>query len=360
MPPLSLADVHRALGAELAFRGGASVPLHYGDPHAEHRAARESAALFDMAATGKISVGGPEHLRFLDGLVTAHLRRLQPGEGTTALLLTADARIFAELRIVLLRPLALLFMPALLRLRLVRFLERVRVSADVAVRDATSELALLALKGPHSAECVGRALGVPAPELAPFACTSISHDELGRVLVVGAPQAGRPGLELLVEWPRAARLHALLLDAVRAVGGRPGGLLALENLRIQSGRPAFGSEMDESIVPAEVSFPGELLPPSIASDKRCFLGADALRRRGESAPQRRLAPLLVEGTKVPDVGTPLLRDGLPAGRVTSACLSSSGRVLALSMVTWSAAEHGTVLTGDGGLRAVVTRPPLET
>jgi folate-binding protein YgfZ len=86
----------------------------------------------------------------------------------------------------------------------------------------------------------------------------------------------------------------------------------LEALRIEAGTPAWGKELDDSVLPAEAG----LDETHISFTKGCFPGQEPLARlhyRGHA--NRRLRVLDVEGA---EPGNELVWDGKVVGRVTSA------------------------------------------
>ena len=101
----------------------------------------------------------------------------------------------------------------------------------------------------------------------------------------------------------------------------------LERARIEAGVPAWGKELDDSILPAEAG----LDETHISFTKGCFPGQEPVARlhfRGH--PNRGLRVL--ELAELPDYDAPLLHDGREVGRVTSAAHRGDGTVVALAYV----------------------------
>ena len=78
MPENPLSAVHESLGAFLIERAGTPVPARFTDEVEEHRAARGTAALFDLTSGGKIRVRGDERVRLLQGLLSLDVQSLGP------------------------------------------------------------------------------------------------------------------------------------------------------------------------------------------------------------------------------------------------------------------------------------------
>ena len=75
----------------------AGVAWHYGDPHAEQRALESGRGIVDLGHRDVLSVSGPDRLRWLHDLTTAHLADLPPGESRIALILSPHGHVEQEL-----------------------------------------------------------------------------------------------------------------------------------------------------------------------------------------------------------------------------------------------------------------------
>ncbi len=97
----------------------------------------------------------------------------------------------------------------------------------------------------------------------------------------------------------------------------------LERLRIEAGRPIWGKEIDDSILPAEAGLDGT----HVSFTKGCYPGQEPIARlRHRGKVNRRLRVLEVESA---EPGDELRYEGKTVGRVTSAV---DGRALAFVRV----------------------------
>lgn len=356
MPANPLAAIHLELGASLAERAGTPVPVRYGDSVAEHRAVRATVGVFDLTSAGKLWITGAERIRFLQGVLAADVAALAPGSGTYSLLLTRDGRIASDLRVAVLADRVLLLTPPISRGKVQRTLERHVVAADVVVEDATESWTLLSAQGPMSPTLVSAVLGLPAPALAPWGVARAVTAKYGPVVVVRSPRTGEDGLDLLVPAGSAPDLFRALVLAARGAGGLPCGIEALDALRIETGRPAFGVEMDETTVPVEMPEAAH----GLALAKGCFLGREeAARSLAAAAPLRRLVGFSFAGATPAVRGDKLKLGGRPVGKITSSCFSPAlERAIGLGVVETAAAAVGTDLDTSDGERATVVRLPF--
>jgi tRNA-modifying protein YgfZ len=201
-------------------------------------------------------------------MVSNDVAALVDGESCEALLLTSKARVIALLRVLRQAPddFLILTEPELgerVRGQLIR--SRIAAKAEIELEEHRSTLVF----------------GTRPNE-------AIANDDYGR-----------EGWEVL--------------DA--DVSGEPLAEEELEQLRIAAGRPRFGREIDERVLPAEAG----LVERAVSFTKGCYPGQEPitrLHRRGHV--NRSLRVLELEDGVVPDFETEIRHGDKVVGRVTSA------------------------------------------
>ena len=81
----------RILQGGAVVNGASALPLHFGDPAAELRAALHRVVLADRSSHARLLGDGPDLLGLLNRLSTAQLRDLAPGQGRPTVLTTSKA-----------------------------------------------------------------------------------------------------------------------------------------------------------------------------------------------------------------------------------------------------------------------------
>jgi folate-binding protein YgfZ len=157
------------------------------------------------------------------------------------------------------------------------------------------------------------------------------------------------GLDLVTRADQAEALRELL----RAAGAVEVSEGAAEILRIESGRPRFGREMTEQLMPAEAG----ITERAVDFEKGCYIGQEPVARlHYKGRPNRRLRGLRLSE---PVDGGAILRLGeRDIGVVGSSCLSPALGPIALAVVRREAEEGDTVDVGDGAVTAVVVELPF--
>jgi folate-binding protein YgfZ len=126
----------------------------------------------------------------------------------------------------------------------------------------------------------------------------------------------------------------------------------VECLRIESGRPRLGFDMDAETIPQEAG----INERAVDFEKGCYVGQETVARlhyRGK--PNRHLRGLLLSDPV--ERGTEILLGEKVVGRVGSTCVSPRLGPIALALVRREAAPGDTVAVG--GAEARVAELPFE-
>jgi len=143
--------------------------------------------------------------------------------------------------------------------------------------------------------------------------------------------------------------------ALTEAGATPAGWAALDAVRIETGIPAYGADVDERVMPLECG-----LADTVDFDKGCFIGQEALAKmHNRGQPRRHLVGLLVDSAEPLPAGAAVLADDKDIGWVTSSILSPGlERVIALASVRRGFESPGMALTVPDGVPCRVTTLPF--
>lgn len=322
-------------------------------------AARESAALVDRSDGARLRIRGRAPARMLTGIVTGRmppdLREEAPGvrtgEAPPSAVLTPKGKVVTLLRVFRLANgedgSFLLEVPRAGAAPLREHLQRYLPPRFARVEDVSAEVAFVTLLGPSGPGLLARA----APELAedPASLQALAEDE-ERVIddgseiglrVVRSGEVDVLSLDLLGEEKTVHSLRDRLVEAGAVLAGRE----AWETLRVERGRPAFGPEVDEGVIPTEAGLEARL----IDHEKGCYTGQEVIVRiRDRGRVNRHLRGLLLGDAPLPLPGTDLFSDARerPVGEVRSAVASPRfGQGAALAYVRREVEPPGTVRVG---------------
>jgi glycine cleavage system aminomethyltransferase T/glycine/D-amino acid oxidase-like deaminating enzyme len=303
---------------------------------AEHLATRERVALFDMASLKKAEVTGPGALGFLQGLNTNELDKTV-GSVTYTLMLDGKAGVRSDITVARLGENH--FQLGLNGPRDIEWMERhLPDDGSVQVRDISGGTCCVGVWGPHARELV--------QELSPddLSNEAFGFFKAGRIYVGEVPvvalrvsYVGELGWELYASADLGLRLWDLLYGAGRTLGVIAAGRGAFNGLRLEKGYRSWGADMTTEHDPYEAG-----LGFAVKPDKGDFVGREALLRRREEGPRRKLSCLLLDDSRMVVMGSePVYSDGAPVGYVTSAAYGYSiGQSIAYAWLPPGLSEEG--------------------
>jgi folate-binding protein YgfZ len=304
------------------------------------------AQLFRLASRAVIEVAGADRVRWLDGMISADVRALGTGQGAWGLLLTRQGRVVADLHVLVREESLWLELESSIAETVQKRLESYVIADDVTLRDGSAAWARLALEGPSAQSVLEAAAGSPVT-LAPGAWCTLTI-AAGGVIVAAYGFTGRSAFQLFAP-PEA---EAGVVRALVAGGAVEASSDSLECLRIESGLPRVGFELDETVLPAEAG-----LEAAISETKGCYTGQEVvtrMRTRGRVA--HRLVGLRFEAASLPPRGAEIAQDGSRIGQVTSTVLSPAEGPIGLGYVKSAAATAGSEVEVDGASARIVALP----
>ncbi len=306
---------------------------------AEHQVTRERVALYDMTPLKRAEVGGPGALEFLQRLNTNQLGK-PPGKVTYSLMLDPAGGVKSDITVA--RVGEELFQVGLNGPRDVNWMERnLPGDGSAWLRDITAGTCCIGVWGPAARELV-QSLSEDDFSGAAFGFFNVREVYLREVPVraLRLSYVGELGWELYTSADLGLRLWDLLWEAGQEYGVIAGGRGAFNGLRLEKGYRAWGTDMTTEHDPYEAG-----LGFAVKPGKGDFVGREALLRRLEEGPRRRLVCLTLDDPEVVVVGNePVYSDGAAVGYVTSAAYGYSvGQSVAYAWVAPSLAEPGTAL-----------------
>ncbi len=306
----------------------------------EYRALTEGCGLVDRAGRGRLAVTGADRREFLHGQITNDIEGLEPGHGHYAALLTHKGKMLTDLRVLDLGDELLLSCERAGLQELFNMIRRYKLGSDVELHKRTIEMGELSLIGPEARRVAGA--GALGPE---------EHDNL-RADIAGEPVV-LVATDLGVDVFCAAEATEAVRGALLAAGAIEVSEAAAELVRVESGRPRYGADLDENVIPQEAG----LNERAVSFTKGCYVGQETVARlyyRGK--PNRHLRGLKLSAPVAP--GTPLRLGEKEVGRVTSAAVSPVHGPIGLALVRRQAEPGNTLAAGDGATSAEVVELPF--
>jgi aminomethyltransferase len=324
---------HVRAGARMVPFGGWEMPVQYRGIIEEHRTVRSAVGCFDVSHMGEFQVEGPAALAALQRLTTNDVAALEVGQIQYSLLCYPHGGVVDDLTVY--------------RLAADRYMLTVNAAnipkdwawvtehgRGATWHDMSDDTGLIAVQGPKAEGLVSRLTSVDV--------RSIGYYRFAQGAVAGVPTlisrtgyTGEDGFELYVPSSETERLWNALLDAGATDGAAPIGLGARDTLRLEMRYALYGNDIDETTNPLEAGL-GWVIKPA----KGDFLGRDAIEKVRAAGLARRLIGLEMDDRSVARHGYPVVKNGSPAGVVTSGTFGPSvERSIAMAYV---ASPHAAV------------------
>ncbi|MDQ3608587.1 MAG: folate-binding protein [Actinomycetota bacterium] len=310
-------------------------------PIEQDRVLREACGLVDRSELGKLALSGTDAKSFLTGQVTNDIEALEPGHGQYAALLTPKGKMLADLRVLDTGEELLLICERSGLQALFDTIRRFSLGHDVHLHKRTVQQGLLALVGPGSCAVAG------VDETAADEEHTNLRASIGGVdcLVVRTDL----GVDVVCAAEEVERVRAALISSGAVEVSED----AAEILRVESGRPRHGVELDETVIPQEAG----LNDRAVSFTKGCYVGQETVARlhwRGK--PNRHLRGLKLTGSV--EVGTELVRGEKVVGRIASAVESPVHGLIALAFVRREAGVGDELALRDTEATATVVELPF--
>ena len=352
-----LYDILGAKGAEFGSKNGwerasyfrpdgISRPSHtLGKPGwlpwvmAEQKATREAVALYDQTSFSKYLLQGRDALAVLQRLC-ANEMDVPVGKMVYTAMLNERGGFESDLTVIRLGTSSFKIITGSAQtVRDFDWITRHIGEAEHAVlTDVSAMYSVLSVMGPKARELLTRVSPDDlSPEALKFSWTQEIDVGFARVRVARMSYVGGPGFELYTPIEMARHVYLALMDAGRDLGLVDAGYYALDGLRIEQGRRAWGAELgpDETPWEAGLGFSVKLSKPGD------FIGKAALLKTQGQPLRKKLVTLVFDK---PDAyawgGEGIVLDGVSVGDITSVGWSPlAGACVALGYVRGAAVQQ---------------------
>ena len=319
-------DKHVEAGARVVDFGGWDMPLHYGSQKEEHHAVRQNAGVFDVSHMTIVDLLGERVREFLQYLVANDVSKLKDyGKALYTAMLNEDGGVIDDLIIYYLSDTDYrLVVNAATREKDLAWIRKQAEAFDVRVTER-SELAMIAVQGPHARELAAPCIAAEYREAA-LAMKPFFGMEAGEWFVARTGYTGEDGWEIVMP---AADAHAVW-DRLLATGVVPAGLGARDTLRLEAAMNLYGTDMDDTVSPLEAGMEWTVAWEPADRD---FIGRSAIEALRNSPNRQRFVGLLLEDKGVLRNHQKVIVDGVGEGEITSGGFSPTiGRSIALARV----------------------------
>jgi 4-methylaminobutanoate oxidase (formaldehyde-forming) len=302
----------------------------FGCHAAEHRAARQTAAVFDQTGFSKFMLKGRDATAVLQRLCGNNVDVPQ-GRAVYTGMFNLRGGFESDLTVVRLAAEEYYLISGTAQsTRDMDWISRNMGNEEhVELADVTNEFSVIGVMGPNARLLIGKVTDAElSNEAFPFLTSKVIEIRQISVRAVRITYVGELGWELHVSVKQALSLYEILMDAGKDLGAVNAGHYAINSLRLERGYRAWGAELspDDSPIEAGLGF---------ALDwNKAFIGREALLRQKEGRIKRRLLIFVLEDPGPVLWGSePIYCEGRPVGYTTSGSYGHSlGGAIAMGYV----------------------------
>jgi len=326
----------------------------------EYRQAREEAGLVDVSERGKIELIGLDAASFLHNLSTNDIRSLPSGAGWEMFLTNAKGKVIAFGWVYHLpgdsqAPTFWLDVDPAATENTLQHLNKYLISEQVEIADRTGEFAQSYLIGAKAAEVLAKTTNQELAGWRDLQCGFLRMFDSVSVQLRFHRRLGVDCFEIICPRGELDRIAQMMRSAGVVIVSRE----TLDIVRVESGVPVYGIDIDENVLAPEVGRTRQ----AISYSKGCYLGQETIVRiRDLGHVNRTLMGLKVQGSNVLPRGSKIFREDKEVGEVTSSVMSPRlGMMIGLAYLHRSCQGIGTrveVAAETGRVEAEVASLPF--
>ena len=346
MKQSSLHTTHQQLGAHFGPAGEWEMPVHYGDPIAEHHAVRNGVGIADISHRGKLHVTGEDRVTWLQSIISNDILPLQSGNWLYSSFMTHKGKMLSYFRVYRLEE--SLFVEDMGESGAVTyetFRKFLLYGTKAKMKNGADTWGIILVSGPKAPLLIQQSLGVDVTDLKPG--SFLTHDLNGQsALIATTQETGERDVEILMPNDAMDQAWSRLWEAGEAVALRAIGTAARESLRIEAGIPKLGPDLNERIVPPEANLEGK----AFSLSKGCYPGQEVVARMDTyGTVKRRLVGLVIDSPEntVPPPDAKVFSEDREVGWVSSAIHSPTlNKTIAFAFPLRDFTAPGTALDVD--------------
>jgi aminomethyltransferase len=342
-----------ARNAQMAEKAHFLTANVFTDAKAEHMAVRTAAGLFEIFGQFLLEVAGENAETVLNEAFVGDMTKVGLGRGIYCGILNDQGGFIDD--VITYRPAQNIFwiVPAPHRVDVVEAYLRERGRPHgVHVVSLGYRYVSLSLQGPKSRDCLAAVtdMDVSTGSLPSFGIVTGAVAGFENVIVTRTGFTGELGYELWVPTEVIEQFYDAFLEAGKPLGLVPCGAGSMGSLRIEKRFPIWGRDIGEDTTPVEAGLAWTVKPKQANYPGKAIVEA----QKATGASRRLVLLKVLDGTALPDIGSPITVNGEVVGKVTSTAYGHTiGAPLAMGYVTAGYAKDNQIVTLADGRSAAV-------
>ncbi|MBN1983309.1 MAG: glycine cleavage system aminomethyltransferase GcvT [Chitinivibrionales bacterium] len=299
-------QIHRQLHAKMSPFGGFEMPIQYEGIIKEHIATREAVGMFDTCHMGEFQINGPKACQELDLILSCSVSDLKPGQCRYGFICNEQGGVIDDQ--IIYRIAENQFYMVVNAATQDTDFEWVKshCSPTTEVSNVSAVTAKIDVQGPKSPALIKQLVSDTIEDLK-FYTFKYSTYKNTKILLSRTGYTGEIGFEIFC--PNEVAI-SFWNDCI-GLGAKPAGLGCRDTLRLESGLPLYGHELNDKRNPIEAGF-----MRAIATTKK-YIGSEIILNPKNHVSQ--LMGLVLEGRSSARSGDSILS---PDGKTTIGIVTS--------------------------------------
>lgn len=316
MKQLPLHNLHKKHGAKFREIDGVVLPVIYSTTSDEYGIVESGIGILDLSYRGKLRLSGKEYLRFLQGMLSNDIIKLEKGSGLHATLLNVKGKMLADLYAYKEDDYVLVDLEHQIHSYIYELLVKYRLSYKAQIEDITDEYILLSLMGNGVKMFLKDFLN---KEPISLNCMSISEFRYKEsdLIIVTSKRAKFDSVDIYIPVSNTDIVNEITGYEFKGINTGFIGYETYEILRVEAEIPRYGIDMDENTIPIEAG-----LWDALNFEKGCYIGQEVIARiRWRGHVNRHLSLIEIEGSVLPSLRDKIYSEDKEVGYITSSVFS---------------------------------------
>ena len=353
--------LHRKSGAQMVDVGAWQRPLDYGSSSREALAVRNKVGVIDVSTLGKLDIQGDGAGELLDRLYTHRFSNLKVGKIRYGILCADNGTVMDDGTVTKLGENHYFVTTSTAGVESIEQWFKwwlVGTGNKVNIVNVTSSYAAINVAGPYAKDTLLKLTDIDL-DVKQFPYMNSKKAEVAGVnsILLRVGFVGEAGWEVHFPSEYGEYMWKSLIEAGKEFGIRPFGVEAQRILRLEKHHIIPNQDTDILSNPLNIRASW-----AVKFDKDDFIGKQALSFEKDRGFENLLVGFVMESDFVPDDGDPVIIDGEPRGKVTSARLSPViGKGFGLVWVPSKFAVENTIINiriGNDDLPARIVTSPI--
>lgn len=316
MKQLPLFNLHEKHGARFKEIDGMLLPGLYTSTSEEYGLVESGTGILDLSHRGKLRLSGKEHLRFLQGMLSNDVMKLETGRGLHATLLNVKGKMLADLYLYKEDDYVLVDLEHQIHINIHELLLKYRLSYKAQIENITDQFVLLSLIGNGVKQFMNEFLDIQSLNMDGMSISTFRHKE-SDIIIVTPKRAKFDSVDIYIPVNNIDFVYEIIGYKVNGIKTGLIGYDTYEIMRVEAGIPRYGIDMDENTIPIEAG-----LWDALNFEKGCYIGQEVIARiKWRGHVNRHLSLIEIQGSDIPSFRDKIYIKDKEIGYVTSSVFS---------------------------------------